>query len=131
MPDDIFFLRAVACSIYLGNGQLIGSRKESICGPSTDVLIQTISQTLQPDFYCSVQDLIDSLIHCIGFSFLSVLNIGEKTEHIKANMKWVETSEYLHSMGMLKDMNGEIQVHMKRQIEAPTFRGNYGLVHIG
>lgn len=124
MPGDLAFFTSggMHVDIYLGNGQLIGSvgRKGDTAGPSTGVLIRTISQTLQPDFYCSVQDLIEFSDSLPYFGFTSVPEYWrEGAEHIKGNVEVIKKlQEYLHSIGMLRKehVNGRNSVHMKKAV---------------
>ena len=124
MPGDLAFFTSggMHVDIYLGNGQLIGSvgKKGDTAGPSTGVLVRTISQTLQPDFYCSVQDLIEFSDSLPYFGFTSVPEYWrEGAEHIKGNVEVIEKlQEYLYSIGMLRKehVNGRNSVHMKKAV---------------
>jgi len=124
MPGDLAFFsgRNMHVDIYIGNGQLVGSigQEGDGVGPSTGVLLRTISESLQPDFYCSVQPLIEFSDSFPYFGFTSIPEYWhDGAEHVKGNVEVIKKLQnYLYSIGMLKKehVNGRNSVHMQKAV---------------
>ena len=124
MPGDLAFFsgRNMHVDIYIGNGQLVGSigQEGDAVGPTTGVLLRTISESIQPDFYCSVQPLIELSDSFPYFGFTYIPEYWhDGAEHIKSNVEVIKKLQYyLYSLGMMKKehLNGRNSVHMQKAV---------------